>query len=42
MTVQELIDELNEVKDKSKLVHYFDRISSIYEVIEFENYVILS
>ena len=42
MTVQELIDKLNEVKDKSKSVHYFDRISSIYEVIEFENYVILS
>lgn len=47
MTVQEVIDILNKVKDKSKEVHhrlvYHHRKPDIYvdEIIERDNYVIM-
>ena len=40
MTVQELIDELNKVKDKSKEVCQYDEYS-IYMVAEYANNVML-
>lgn len=40
MTVQELIDDLNKVKDKSKEVLHYDDLS-IDEIEECDNYVIL-
>ena len=40
MTVQELIDELNKVKDKSKEACQYDE-SRIYMVAEYANNVML-
>ena len=40
ITVQELIDELNKIEDKSKRVIFYHNWSDIY-VQEFPNYVIL-
>ena len=40
MTVQELMDELNKVKDKSKEVCQYDE-SRIYMVAEYANNVML-
>lgn len=40
MTVQELIDELNKIDDKSKLVYHFDG-HSLDKIIEFGNDIIL-
>ena len=40
MTVQELINELNKIDDKSKLVYHFDR-NSLDKIIEFGNDVVL-
>lgn len=41
MTVQELIDELNKVEDKSKNVIFYPIWSDIKYTQEFPNYVIL-
>ena len=40
MTVQELINELNKIDDKSKLVYHFDR-HSVDKIIEFGNDIVL-
>ena len=40
MTVQELIDELNKVKDKSKEVCQYDE-SSIYMTVEYNDNAML-
>ena len=40
MTVQELIDELNKIEDKSKRIIFYHNWSDVY-VQEFPNYVIL-
>ena len=40
MTVQELIDALNKVENKSKIVHQYDE-EDIDEVVEYKGGVIL-
>lgn len=40
MTVQELIDALNKVEDKSRLVYHYDR-ASVDEIIEFGNDIVV-
>ena len=41
MTVQELIDELNKVEDKSKSIFYWISDDNIEEVEESSEYVII-
>ena len=40
MTVQELIDALNKVEDKSRLVYHYDRVS-VDKIIEFGNDIVV-